>query len=165
MSTFRPRFKCLSDHSTQYIVDAINHGLEKKNSAGFVGSVLLNHVHLKFPVDRRHFWSPHLDISLEEIEEGKTMIRFLLGPSPGVWTLFVFFYSIFGIGAIGGLMVWLSQLTLQSGNWGLWLMIVSSVLLVIMHLVSGQGKRLAREEMIEIRDHVLLWIGNPAIVS
>ncbi len=68
MSTFRPRFKCASALSPQDIVDRVKNGLSDHNDVGFQGSVLLNHIHLKFPPDKRHFWSPHMDISLEEGE-------------------------------------------------------------------------------------------------
>lgn len=160
MSTFRPRFKCESECTAQELADRVNDGLKSSNEVGFEGSVLLNHIHLKFPATRRHFWSPHMDISLDKMEDSRTLIRCLLGPSPGVWTLFVFFYSIFGLGATAGLMVWTSQLTLKTGSWGLWLMIGSLVMLGVMHLISIQGKKLARDEMIEMRDYMMSLIGD-----
>ena len=165
MSTFRPRFKCQSEDSANIIVDRVKEGLANKNETGFIGSVLLNHIHLKFPQDKRHFWSPHMDISLDEQAENSTLIRCLLGPAPGVWTLFVFFYSIFGLGATAGLMVWTSQLTLGNDGWGLWLMLVSLLMLGVMHLISLQGKKLARAEMIQMRDYVMDLIGKSEPVT
>ena len=165
MSTFRPRFKCQSSDSASIIVERVKEGLANSNKVGFIGSVLLNHIHLKFPQEKRHFWSPHLDISLDELPDNATLIRCLLGPAPGVWTLFVFFYSIFGLGATAGLMVWTSQLTLGKNGWGLWLMVASLIMLGVMHLISIQGKKLARVEMIQMRAYVMELIGKSEPVT
>ncbi len=52
-----------------------------------------------------HYWSPELEIRFDEVENGKTQIRGLVGPNTKVWTMFVFFYGIVAILFIAGIIL------------------------------------------------------------
>jgi hypothetical protein len=44
------------------------------------------------PESKREYWSPHLHLELETIENNETHIRGLFGPEPTLWTLFMFLH-------------------------------------------------------------------------
>ena len=52
-----------------------------------------NHIQFTFSAEKRHYWSPHLSIELEEKEgneKNATHIRGLFGPDQTLWTMFMF---------------------------------------------------------------------------
>lgn len=94
----RPRFTLVSTLSVDEICELFRRELEKTDTE-YSGKVRHGYVSL-FPKPKdKHYWSPHLSISLLESESNpsQTEISGLYGPAPEVWTMFVFFYAILGI--------------------------------------------------------------------
>ena len=60
-----------------------------------------NHIILDIVGNEVHYWSPQLNFRVEEdrLDPNKTIVTGLIGPRPGVWTLFMFIY--FSIGILG----------------------------------------------------------------
>lgn len=108
----RPRSKFTSPLTITQIIDSFLEKL-KKPSGDVKGSTLINHIYLKIVEDKQHYWSPELHITLEEQENG-TLIRGIAGPTPKIWTMFMFFYTavialfVFG-GAMGISQWWLNM--------------------------------------------------------
>ena len=50
------------------------------------------------PEAEEHFWSPQLQLQLEEQENQSTLIRGHYGPKPNLWTLFMFIH--FGVAVV-----------------------------------------------------------------
>lgn len=145
---FRPRFRIESSLEQQEVAELIKNKLRLTNPDAFESIIIEGHLILKINVNKRHFWSPQMDISLSvpENEEG-TLIRCLLAPAPAIWTMFMFFYTAVGFGAFIGIMIGLSQWTLEKEMWGIKLTLLFVVLGLILFLISQVGKKIAAEEM------------------
>ncbi|WP_046746139.1 hypothetical protein [Kordia zhangzhouensis] len=88
----RPRFKKVISMPQQTLL----HRLEatKKTQKDFVVSRIDNHVFIKIPRERHHFWSPQLHVEVDEIDNHTCELYGLFGPSPTVWTFFMFLHFL-----------------------------------------------------------------------
>lgn len=148
---FRPRFREQVRLKPNVIKENISAALKQHNTIG--GEIIENHVILKIPKSQQHYWSPQLSLELEENEEG-TLIRGLFGPKPGVWTMFVFFYSAIGFLTMLGLIFGLSQLMLKMEPFGLYTVPVGAVILIGLLMISKIGQKLSYDQMSELRSFV-----------
>ncbi len=154
---FRPRFKFHSELSMSDINDKIVKHSKQPQEPLIEVQKVQNHLVLSFPKADRHFWTPHMDINLEEDPDHPhrhVLTRCLIAPSPTVWTMFTFVYGFFGFLGFVGLTLAMSQWTLKKPIWGLWLLLASVIGVVAMYLVSYEGKRLARDEMYALKKFV-----------
>ncbi len=150
---FRPRFKFELARDNQEISDSIlNYA---KADSGLHVRKTHHHIILSYPIAQRHFWSPFLDISIEQESKSEpSLIRCLIGPAPNIWTMFMFIYGLFGFVGFIGLTLGLSQWTLKTDMWGFWLILVSAVGMIAMYLVSLEGRKLAKYEMMALKHHI-----------
>lgn len=145
---FRPRFRIETSLSEGEIADIVKKKLSEDNPNKFESIIIKDHLILKINMKDRHFWSPQMDISLgPNYDEEGTLIRCLLAPQPSVWTMFMFFYTISGFGGFIGLMLGMSQWTLEREMWGFWLTLISIILGVILFFVAQFGKGISKDEM------------------
>lgn len=149
--SFRPRFKFETHMSHEEIVGKIKDQVANRNANAFKAKTLRSHVVLRYPKEQQHFWSPQLDVNLEKLENGKTMVRCLFGPAPTVWTMFMFFYAIFGVIGVIGLMIGFSQQTLNETPWAFWFAGVGALGAAGLFIAAQQGKAMAQEEMMELK--------------
>lgn len=106
-----------------------------------------NHLTLDLPGWKKHYYSPQMDLNLEEDELGGTLVRCLIAPAPNIWTLFMFGYGLLGFAALIGLMIGLSQWQLDKNMWGFWVLLGAAMGGGILHLAILEGQRMARDEM------------------
>jgi len=119
------------------------------------GRVAGTHLMLVIPPDRRHFWSPWLNIEVhshatESAANSKIQGRF--SPNPSVWTGFmlgyislltlVFFACMFGI----------AQWMMDSPPAALKLIPLFVIIAAIMYWASLMGQKIARVQMHELYD-------------
>lgn len=150
---FRPRFKFVLDIDSQQIAERFSD--YAKNTPQIQLARSRNHFIISHKKDLRKYWSPFLDISVEEEDEnGPSLVRCLIGPAPNVWTMFMFVYGFFGFIAFVGLTLGMSQWTLKKELWGFWFLPVSFLGVLAMYFVSAQGKKLAKDEMMDLKKHV-----------
>ena len=109
-----------------------------------------HHINIKIPAANRHFWSPELSLSLEKEEENKTLIRGLYGPNPTVWGMFTLGYGALGVLGLFALILGLSQLTLNSYAWGLWVLAGVGTLATLLYFFSQAGQKLGVEQTFTI---------------
>ncbi len=129
--------------------------LREANAEGYESTISKGHMVLSIPAEKRHYWSPQLDISFSENEDQEgTLIRCLLAPAPAVWTMFMFFYALAGFVLLVGLMIAGSQYTLDKNLWGLWLAAGAMIVGVILFLIAQVGKSLSRAEMEELKKFI-----------
>ena len=126
----------------------------EENKGSWNGKIVDNHVIIKVPKADQHYWSPQLTLELEDKEES-TLIRGLFGPKPGVWTMFVFFYSAIGFLTLMGLIFGLSQMMLDMNPFGLWSVPAGGFLLIGLFIMSKIGQRLGQEQMRQMNDLLL----------
>ncbi len=142
----RPRFKLKINTDNQKALLAFEK--VKKEQTDFVVKRVDNHVIIRFPKEKQHFWSPQLHIEIDEEGEKKSIIRGLFGPSPTVWTLFMFFHFIVG-GLFIGFAVW------AYSNWSLRYsyslqvtgMIAMVVLWLVLYIAGRMGKAKGKPEI------------------
>ncbi len=110
----------------------------------------------------RHFWSPRLNLSLEQVEEGKTVIQGIYGPNANVWSLFLFSYLILGfLGFIAGV-IGLSQWMIGTDPWGFWALGGAVGGIAILYLVAQFGQKLGVRQTFLLHQAYESAIGEPA---
>ncbi len=153
----RPRFKEVVELPSEQIKVLIKEHL-KNNPDVCKGEIVDHHVILKIPKKDQHYWSPQLGLELENTENG-TLIRGLFGPKPGVWTMFVFFYSAIGFLTLLGLLFGISQMMLDMDAYGLWFVPVGLLLLIGLFIMSKVGQSMGKQQMHQLRDFLAKAVG------
>ncbi|MGI9545563.1 MAG: hypothetical protein ACR2MX_20035 [Cyclobacteriaceae bacterium] len=145
----RPRFKVETSHSSEDLELKIKTALEEEDAL-CIGRIRHGFATIQLPTEQQHYWSPQLNVTLEETENG-TLIRGLYGPRPAVWTMFIFFYSIIGFATMIIAMVGLSNLTLDKSGAILWLVPVLVLTFLSLYLVAYFGKKMGHDQMVTLQ--------------
>lgn len=84
----RPRFNCelFKNHLSAL---EVFEGLQKSQS-DFVVSRVDDHVFIRIPKRKQHFWSPQLHLEINEVDSNSAKLYGLFGPNPTLWTMFMF---------------------------------------------------------------------------
>ena len=100
----RPRFKIELNTNNETILSQFES--QKKTQKDFIVTRVDNHVFIKYPKEKQHFWSPQLHLEIDKVDDNKSLLHGLFGPNPTVWTMFMFlhfmvagFFIAFGIWA------------------------------------------------------------------
>mgnify|MGYP006266877337 CR=1 FL=1 len=156
----RPRFQQSIPLSQTEVIRCFEQALEQ--ASALEGSIIDHHIVLRMPIEKQHYWSPQLSLTLEEEGEGETLIRGLFGPRPSVWLLFVFLYSSIGAISLFIAITGFSQLSLGMPAPALWALPVAAVMALGLYLVAKAGERLGREEMHLLKNFMDTTLVNSA---
>ena len=150
MTSFRirPRFTLHSKKSPLEIQQLIENRLQT-HPHDCAGRIIPNHIILKIPPSKQHYWSPQLSLNLEPKNNG-TLIRGLYGPHPNVWTLFTFGYATAGILSLFVLITGGAKLSLGKYAFELWALPVFGLVIIILYILSQFGQKLGAEETFTI---------------
>ena len=89
----RPRFKHEVNEDNEALLSLFEHS--KTTQKDFIVSRVDDHVFIRIPKEKQHFWSPQLHLEINKNEDKKTStIHGLFGPNPTIWTLFMFLHFI-----------------------------------------------------------------------
>ncbi len=146
----RPRFQNTLHAPPQAVLDHFQKFLESDSEIA-TGTIVQHHIMIRVPKADLHYWSPQLDLELEEDENKHTLIRGLVGPSSSVWTKFVFLYFAAGFAAVVAAVVSLSQWTLGKPMWGLWVLGLALTVVIGTYLMGQTGKKLAHEQTWQLK--------------
>lgn len=91
-TVLRPRFKIDLDRDRQSVLRAFD--TEKKNQDRFIITHTDDHIFIKIPKEKQHFWSPQLELEVIQLEEHRCTVHGLFGPKPAVWTFFMFLHFV-----------------------------------------------------------------------
>ena len=147
----RPRFSLDLNAAKNQVLEAFEES--KKNQDAIKINILDSHVFLKIPVAEQHFWSPQLHLEILETTQTSCTVKSLFGPSPTVWTLFMFFHFVTGSFFLG-FGVW----TYSSWSLGtpfitpLILMFLMVVVWVSLYVSGRLGKQKGHVQMHELHD-------------
>jgi len=142
----RPRFRIEVNNTENEVVEIVKKKLKEDNSNSFESTIIGDHLILRINKEKRHYWSPQMDISLETKEDGGTIIRCLLAPEPAVWTMFMFFYIGFGGLTLVGTVYGSSQQILDMTANGYWYALLGGIGLVVTFIASQVGQKMGEEQ-------------------
>ena len=148
----RPRFSLEYSNTPEFLLALFEEA--GKNTNDFVLSRVDDHVFIRIPKSKQHFWSPQLHLEIYKIESQPTVIKGLYGPNPTVWTLFMFLHFVVGTLFIGA-GVWLYT-NIALGDPFIF-PIVALITLLLMWFVlyfSGRlGKQAGKKEMLLLQTY------------
>lgn len=144
----RPRFRFEVDRPSESILAQVSDHI-KKSKDKVIGKIVNDHVVLDIPLKDRHYWSPQLNMRVEENEEkpGQAIVRGLIGPRPTVWGLFVFIYSAIGILGLFGSLYGLSKYSLGTYTHFIWALPIAILIMLTAYLTSKYGERLGHDQV------------------
>lgn len=99
----RPRFKLEIPRNNEAILKDFEKA--KSEQSEYIVTRVDDHVFIKFPKEKQHFWSPQLHLEINTVEENSSTLHGLFGPNPTVWTLFMFLHFIVA-GLFIGFAIW-----------------------------------------------------------
>lgn len=95
----RPRFNFEVKQYNQTLLERFES--TKQSQSEFIVTRIDDHVFIKLPKEKQHFWSPQLHLEILETGHNNSKIYGLFGPKPSVWTLFMFLHFIIACLFIG----------------------------------------------------------------
>jgi hypothetical protein len=142
----RPRFKIDLEKNNEKALKLFDDA--KISQSEFVVSRVDDHVFIKLPRDKQHFWSPQLHLEINEVNESTSTLHGLFGPNPSVWTMFMFFHFLVVVLFIG-FGVWAySNWSLDTGYAiQLFVTLLMIVLWIVLYFGGRIGKASGKDEM------------------
>lgn len=104
---------------------------------------------INIPKERQHYWSPHLQVELED-NDGEVLVSGLITPMPAVWTMFAGMYSLILVLGFFGTIYGLAQKQLGQAATGLWSIPISILLLACVYAAAMIGQRIGRKQTEEL---------------
>ncbi|WP_298902482.1 GTP-binding protein [uncultured Psychroserpens sp.] len=137
----RPRFKFPLKEDHEMLLKLFED--TKTSQSDFIVSRIDDHVFIKIPKVKQHFWSPqlHLEINKNEAASG-SIIYGLFGPNPTVWTMFMFFHFVVA-GLFIGFGIW-SYVNWSLGN-DYAIQLFVTLLMIVIWFVLYFGGRLGKK--------------------
>ncbi|CAN5921781.1 hypothetical protein BH11MYX4_BH11MYX4_60850 [soil metagenome] len=102
----RPRFTLDLPLAPEIVVERVRTHLAVDK--GVTGAVFRRTILLTVSDEATHFWSPHLDVQLEDGSDGGTLLSAMFAPHPQIWTSFFAVQVLFGLLSVGAA-VWLTS--------------------------------------------------------
>jgi len=156
----RPRFKMIFNESQQHIIAKFKQNLNDEKCK-YCTKIVDGHIVIDVPEDENHFWSPQLNIEIDKIEEGKTIVKGLFGPKPQVWTLFMFFHFAVAVAFIGFSVMAYVKWTLNIDyKFSLIMVIGLPILWIIMYFLGRIGKSTGHKQMDELHEFMMETLLN-----
>ncbi|WP_299103399.1 GTP-binding protein [uncultured Winogradskyella sp.] len=147
----RPRFKYDIPTNNDILLNAFEK--LKTSQSKFVVSRIDDHVFIKFKKKDQHFWSPQLHLEINIEEKDKSVIHGLFGPTPTVWTLFMFLHFVVA-GLFTGFSIWTyTNYTLKS-NYSIQFFLALLMILVwfILYFAGRIGRSKGMPEMHQLNN-------------
>ena len=148
LGEIRPRFRLKTDLSMAAVKELLEQGIQSDPSIS--GVVKMDYAILKIPLQDRHYWSPELQVHLEESEDQGTLLRCLVGPSQGVWASFLMIYVAVGLLTLFFGMFGLIRWQLGSFSNFVFAIPVGAVILPTLYIFSKAGQRTGHEQMMHL---------------
>lgn len=146
----RPRFQMQRLETKEQLVAAFA-GAKAKNKQ-YILSIVDDHIFIRIPKEKQHFWSPqlHLEIRTDE-KNSKIMLHGLFGPNPTVWTLFMFLHFVVATLFLGcGAWAYSNFALEQSYKPQLFMMLFLIAGWFILYFAGSMGKKAGQKETNEL---------------
>ncbi|WP_420574916.1 GTP-binding protein [Kordia sp.] len=154
----RPRFQREIPQPSETVLNRLE--VSKVTQDEFVVSRVDNHVFIRIPKHKQHFWSPQLHIEVDEIDEQNCLLHGLFGPSPTVWTFFMFLHFIVACLFIG-FGVWAYTNASLDTSYAIQVALMFFMVLIWFALYFGGrwGKSTGKSEMIALNNFLNITVG------
>ena len=147
----RPRFKIELPYNNETVLKDFE--IAKSSQKEYIVNRIDDHVFIKFPKQKQHFWSPQLHLEINEVGEKSSLLHGLFGPNPTVWTFFMFLHFM-----VAGLFIAFSIWAYT--NWALKssyalqvsLMLFMVIVWFVLYFAGSIGKASSKNEMLELQE-------------
>lgn len=142
----RPRFKIELKKNNETVLNAFENS--KTSQSEFIITRLDDHVFIKFPKHKQHFWSPQLHLEINEVDKNSSLLHGLFGPNPTVWTMFIFFHFIVAAFFIAfGIWAYTNWTLNSSYAIQISLMILMVIIWFVLYFAGSIGKASSKNEI------------------
>lgn len=159
----RPRFKFHVNHDNEMLLQLF---VDTKNvQSDFIISRIDDHVFIRMPKEKQHFWSPqlHLEINKEYDNKG-SMIYGLFGPNPTVWTMFMFFhFLVAGLFIAFGIWAYVNWSLGSAYAFQLFLTLFTIVIWFALYFGGRLGKKTGMNQMHQLHQFMKNTLRNNGI--
>jgi ABC-type multidrug transport system fused ATPase/permease subunit len=146
----RPRFKMDFNENQDTIISKFRDNL-KKGDCKYCSKIVDGHIIIDVPTEENHFWSPQLNIEIENNTSEKAIVKGLFGPKPQVWTLFMFFHFAVACAFIGfSVMAYVQWSLKEDYSMALMIVICLPILWIVMYFLGRIGRRKGHKQMDEL---------------
>lgn len=120
------------------------------------GRIIDHHVILDIVGDEVHFWSPQLNFRVEKDpdDSARTIVAGLIGPRPGVWTLFMFVYFSIALAGFVVSSIGVSKWLLGGSSLLIWAMPVAILFMLTAYQAGKFGENLAADQIERLKQFV-----------
>jgi len=151
----KPRFKMEFDESQEEILEKFKANL-KDEDCEYCSKISGNHIFLDVPKVDEHFWSPQLQVEVVKGEEGKTIVKGILGPKPKVWTFFMFIHFVVALAFIVFFVMFYVKWSLgKDYQLYKYMLIGLPILWVLLYFFGQSGKKLGYKQMVELDNFLM----------
>lgn len=107
-----------------------------------------DHIFIKFKAGQTDFWSPQLHLEINEVTDNSSKLFGVFGPSPTLWTFFMFLHFVMaGLFIILGIWAYSSAALNKPYGVQLGIMIFTIVLWLVLYVFGRVGRRKGRPQM------------------
>lgn len=147
----RPRFKRILKNSHENVLKAFKDA--KNDTSKFVITLVDDHVFIRYPKDKSDYWTPQLHLEITEKDEMECELSGLFGPSPAVWTMFMFIHFIVATLFVGtGIWAYSNYSLDNSSSLQILLMCLLVITWFVLYFIGKMGKASGKKEMQELYD-------------
>jgi hypothetical protein len=147
----RPRFKIELERQNEDVLQAFV--TAKKAQKDFIVSRIDDHVFIKFPKEKQHFWSPQLHLEINEVDSKSCIVHGLFGPNPTVWTFFMFLhFMVAGLFIAFSIWAYTNWSLKTSYSFQVSMMIFMVIAWFVLYFGGSIGKASSKNEMHELNN-------------
>lgn len=151
----RPRFKIIFEENQQKLIQKFKDNITN-TACKYAIKVIDGHIVIDIPAEENHFWSPQLNLEIEQIEDQKSLVKGLFGPKPQVWTFFMFIHFAMAFAFIGFFIVAYVKWSLKSDyKTALTMTIILPILWIVMYFLGSLGKKTGHKQMDELHKFMM----------
>ena len=146
----KPRFKIERREDKAILIKKFSDEFAQGGS-DFLGKIVDHHIIIDVHKDEEHFWSPQLQIEVEENEKGGTLIKGLYGPKPQIWSLFMFIHFGVAIAFMVFLVLAYTRWSLeQDYSFALMMCFIMPLLWFVLYFLGRLGRKKGAEQIHQI---------------
>lgn len=147
----RPRFKIKLEKDNQSALELFDKAKEEQQE--FIITRVDDHVFIKFPKAKQHFWSPQLHLEINAENDNSSMLHGLFGPNPTVWTMFMFLHFFVAVVFVGfGIWAYSNWSLDDSYIMQIFVMFLMVILWFALYFAGRLGKHKGKDEMYLLHD-------------